>query len=46
MTTPAAISGLYPAEQQEVADTFLRLGIIPKPIRVSDDVYNGPVAGL
>jgi sulfonate transport system substrate-binding protein len=39
--TPAVV-----AEQQEVADTFARLGIIPKPIRVSDDVYNGPVPGL
>ena len=39
--TPAIV-----AEQQEVADTFARLGIIPKPIRVSDDVYNGPVPGL
>jgi hypothetical protein len=29
-----------------VADTFVRLGIIPKAIRVSDDVYNGPVSGL
>ena len=39
--TPAVV-----AEQQGVADTFARLGIIPKPIRVSDDVYNGPVPGL
>jgi sulfonate transport system substrate-binding protein len=39
--TPAIV-----AEQQEVADIFARLGIIPKPIRVSDDVYNGPVTGL
>ena len=39
--TPAVV-----AEQQEVADSFARLGIIPKPIRVSDDVYNGPVPGL
>jgi sulfonate transport system substrate-binding protein len=39
--TPAVV-----AEQQGVADTFARLGIIPKPIRVSDDVYNGPVLGL
>jgi sulfonate transport system substrate-binding protein len=38
--TPAIV-----AEQQEVADTFARLGIIPKPIRVSDDVYNGPIPG-
>ncbi|HEY0790576.1 MAG TPA: aliphatic sulfonate ABC transporter substrate-binding protein [Chthoniobacterales bacterium] len=34
------------AEQQGVADTFTRLGIIPKPIRVSDDVYNGVIPGL
>ena len=39
--TPAVV-----AEQQGVADTLARLGIIPKPIRVSDDVYNGPVPGL
>lgn len=31
--TPAIV-----AEQQEVADTFVRLGIIPKAIRVSEDV--------
>jgi sulfonate transport system substrate-binding protein len=39
--TPAVV-----AEQQEVADICARLGIIPKPIRVSDDVYDGPVPGL
>jgi sulfonate transport system substrate-binding protein len=39
--TPANV-----AEQQEVADTFVRLGIIPKPIRVSEVLYNGPVPGL
>jgi sulfonate transport system substrate-binding protein len=29
-------------EQQEAANTFLRLGLIPHPIKVSEDVYHGP----
>ena len=32
--TPALV-----AEQQRVADTFLQLGLIPKPIRVADIVW-------
>ncbi|WP_263143840.1 aliphatic sulfonate ABC transporter substrate-binding protein [Pseudomonas sp. RIT-PI-AD] len=27
------------AEQQKLADTFLRLGLIPKPLRVQDAIY-------
>ena len=41
-----AVADAVVAEQQGVANTFARLGIIPKPIRVSEDVYNGPVPGL
>ena len=40
------ITPAFVVEQQEVADTFVRLGIIPKPIKVSENVYNGPVPGL
>jgi len=29
-------------EQQEAANTFLRLGLIPHEIKVSEDVYTGP----
>jgi sulfonate transport system substrate-binding protein len=29
-------------EQQEAADTFLHLGLIPHEIKVSEDVYTGP----
>lgn len=39
--TPAVI-----AEQQGVADTFARLGVIPKPIQVADNVYRGTIPGL
>ncbi|MBV9997922.1 MAG: aliphatic sulfonate ABC transporter substrate-binding protein [Verrucomicrobia bacterium] len=39
--TPAIV-----AEQQGVADTFARLGIIPKAVQVSDDVYRGMISGL
>jgi sulfonate transport system substrate-binding protein len=39
--TPAIV-----AEQQGVADTFARLGVIPKPVQVSDDVYHGVIPGL
>ena len=39
--TPAVV-----AEQQGVADTFARLGLIPKPVHVSDNVYPGLISGL
>jgi sulfonate transport system substrate-binding protein len=29
-------------EQQEAANTFLRLGLIPRRIKISENVYNGP----
>ena len=29
-------------EQQEAANTFLQLGLIPHEIKVSEDVYTGP----
>lgn len=29
------------ADQQRVADTFAQLGLIPKPVRVADAVWNG-----
>ena len=34
------LSGQAIADQQEVADTFLKLGLIPKAIRVEDLVYH------
>jgi len=37
--TPAVI-----AQQQEIADAFLKLGLIPKPIVVRDAIWSPPGA--
>ena len=39
---PSPVAPLTPAlvaEQQQVADAFARLGLIPRPIRVADAVW-------
>jgi sulfonate transport system substrate-binding protein len=39
--TPAVV-----AEQQGIADTFARLGIIPKTVQVSANIHRGVIPGL